>query len=134
MQKLYGLGIFWMLAGMVDTLLPPAAAGVVDWIVSIVLFAGLGSISLSVLRGGGGFDYPIEGLGLALTGWGITKYIFHWSLINPAQACASTQPCGAGAVVFAMVLNLGMVGLGVALASVPGIPLLLAIWNSKQPK
>ncbi len=134
MQKLYGIGIFWLIANAIASQLSPAAARVVSSIVAVVVFAGLGSIALSAVRGGDGFDHLVEGFSLAISGWALTTKVFNWSLVNPDRFCDAIRPCGAGAIAEAMVLNLAIVGAGMAIVSVPGVPLISAIWNLRHEK
>jgi len=125
MQKLFGLGIFWLVADEIASQLSPAAAGVMGAIVAIVVFGGLGSIILAAINGGDWSDHFGKGFSSAASGWAVTTQLIHWHLVNPRHF-----GLGAGAMGEAMVLNLAMVGVGM----IPGISAISIFLNLNHEK
>lgn len=126
LQKLVGLSIFWLAANFVASFLPPTAAGVAGVIVAIVLFAGLGSIILSVVLGGDGFDHLFAGFMLALPGWALTYFAFGWQLHNPGLE-------GEGGPL-AMIKNLCILAVGMAIVAIPMLPVIWKLQKSSLEK
>jgi hypothetical protein len=62
-------------------------------IVGIVVFAGVGSIVLSLILGGDGFDHLFAGFMPAAPGMALMR-AFGVHLWSPAEACSSPTPTG----------------------------------------
>lgn len=128
MNKIVGLGIFWMVANLIASFLSPGAAGIVGLIVLVVVLTGFGSIALSaILRDDS--DHLFAGFMLAFPGWLLTEFVFHWHLMNPdsctANATYAGQCGGLGSMIAYMIGNFFIVGVGMAIVAVPTIPILL---------
>jgi hypothetical protein len=138
MNKIPGLVVFWLAAAFVASYLSPHVAAVVGLIILVVVLTGLGSIVLSaVFRDGS--SHLLAGFMLALPGWLLTQFIFHWHLGNPAtcgQGATSSgeslaHQCNFGALLVTMIVNLFIVGIGMAIVAIPVFPLLMKLNKAK---
>jgi hypothetical protein len=124
MTKLIGLGFFWFVAEIIAESVSPGAAAWIGILAGVVVLSGIGSLVLSAVLGGDEFDHLGAGFMLALPGLLLTHYLFGWKLMNPAEMCAPNQGCGLGLVLPAMLANLLIVGVGMAIVAIPAFPLI----------
>jgi len=127
MKNITGLLFFWLAADFVASLLSPDAGVVVGFIILTVLLTVLGSELLSWALAEK--VNPVAGFMLAFPGWLLTEFVFHWHLSNPAAACDGKSPagCGIGVAMTSMLINVCIVGVGMAIVSIPAIPLILKL-------
>jgi hypothetical protein len=84
LHKLHKLGMMWLVASIFASLfLRPTAAFWVVVVLDIATLAGLGSIVLTLVLGGEGFDHLVAGLMLALTGGLVMYFFFGLDLRHP---------------------------------------------------
>jgi hypothetical protein len=127
-SKILGLTVFWIIGTILADFLGPTADTVVALIILAVTLAVIGSMVLSSILGGDGLDHLFAGFMLALPGWLLTHFGFHWYLSNPARACTvdAVYTCGFGAMLGTMLLNVLIVAVGMAIICIPVLPL---IWK-----
>jgi hypothetical protein len=150
MSKIIGLGFFWLIAAIIASFLSPMAAAVVGLIIAIIVLAGLGSIVLSGILGGDGFDHLFAGFMLALPGWCLMHYGFGFRLEVPSVAdkvkpLSSFAPDilipipGTGPGLFSgmmvpMIEDFCIVGVGMLIVAIPTLPVIWKLQKSSREK
>jgi len=139
-RKVFGLGVFWVITAIVATsLLPASWIGWIGLIILAIVLAGFGSIALSLVFGGDGFDYPGRGFLLALFGFLLVKFVFGWDFESPYAILKdySVQPPSLnggeviGAVFLTMAMDFGKVAVGMVIVAIPTLPIILKLHRSR---
>jgi zinc-ribbon domain len=137
--KLLGLGVFWTVACVVGSFLPIRLMSPFEYIIQVVVLAGLGSILLSLFLGGDAFDHLGSGLLLALAGLVLGYLVIGWGVVeDPASALIiycnypSRVSCSPLPIVLGiMALNLCKVAVGMVIVAIPTLPIILKLKRSR---
>jgi len=138
------LGLFWTLAAIFAQFLPPNGAAVVEVIFSTLFLTGAGSIAVSAVLGGDGFDYPGSGFVLGLAGFLFVHFVFKWHLTLPydhAPVIPGNRFYTKQFVIFkephideifTMLSNLYKVAVGMVIVAVPTLPIMWKLRKSRN--
>ncbi len=130
--KIWGLTIFWIVTSWIVNALGGPAAEIVSLIALAVMLTGIGSAVLSAVLGGDAGSHLLAGFMLALPGWLLTEFGFHWHLSSPTSVCAVVHPCAFSAMWVVAGKNVAIVTIGMALVALPVLPLILKLRGQRS--
>jgi len=122
------LTLFWFVGNLLGQWLGPTTSFVLTLVVLAVTLACIGSMVVSKVLGGKDFDHLAAGFMLALPGWLLMHFLFHWDLSNPANGCTAFFSCW-GEMLVRMLVNTLILVVGMALVCIPVLPVL---WRLHQ--
>jgi hypothetical protein len=126
---LAGILVVWFIGWAVTTMVKGTVGLVIGAISEVLVFAGIGSILLKYLLGGP--DRFVLGFVLAFLGFLLSQFLFGWRTVSPDYFCQLPNNCNLGAIMEALILNMIIIGVGMAIVSVPVV--LYMLHKQREP-